>query len=675
MGKFVVVYFDDILVYSRSNMEHINHLRAVFNTLREEKLYGNLKKCEFFQPSVIFLGFVVSAEGIKVDESKIEAIKEWPSPRSFHDVRSFHGLASFYRKFIQGFSSIAAPLTECLKGDKFEWTPVAQASFERLKECLSAAPVLALPDFAKMFEVECDASGVGIGGVLLQEGRPIAYFSEKLNGAKLNYSTYDKEFLAKLFEYSRLGVITCCPESLCCTPIMKLSSAKNVVADVLSRKIMLLSAMETKLIGFGYLKELYKDDEDFGAIFVQCAQQAIDRFHQVNGFLFRDSKLCIPKSSTRELLIREVHGGGIVGHFGVDKTLAMLQEHFYWPRMEKQVRGLIARCATCQQAKSRVQPQGLYTPLPVPERPWEHVSMDFVLGLPRTQRRKDSIMVVVDRFSKMAHFIPCQKTDDATNVADLYFREVLRLHGVPKSIISDRDTKFLSYFWKTLWHKLGTKLVFSTAYHPQTDGQTEVVNRTMAAILRTLVSKNQKDWDIKLAHAEFAYNRAPSSTTKSSPFQVVYGLNPLVPVELMPASDMRSVSRDAEERVKEMRLLHEKTRAQIEKANQRYTERANRGRRVKIFQPGDLVWIHLRKDRFPGKRKNKLMPRAEGPFKIVERINDNAYKIDLPGDYGVSATFNVQDLMPFVEDDDDESLRTNSFQQGEDDTKTDDNLS
>ncbi|KAI4340758.1 hypothetical protein MLD38_025565 [Melastoma candidum] len=134
MGKFVVVYFDDILVYSRSNKEHINHLRAVFNTLREEKLYGNLKKCEFFQPSVIFLGFVVSAEGIKVDESKIEAIKEWPSPRSFHDVRSFHGLASFYRRFIQGFSSIAAPLTECLKGDKFEWTPVAQASFERLKE-------------------------------------------------------------------------------------------------------------------------------------------------------------------------------------------------------------------------------------------------------------------------------------------------------------------------------------------------------------------------------------------------------------------------------------------------------------------------------------------------------------------------------------------------------------
>lgn len=704
MGRFVVVYFDDILIYSRSPVEHVEHLRAVFRTLRSEKLYGNLKKCEFFQPSVVFLGFVVSAEGIKMDTSKVDAIKEWPVPRSFHDIRSFHGLASFYRRFIKGFSSIAAPLTECLKGDKFEWTSAAQTSFERLKESLCEAPVLALPNFTRIFEVECDASGVGIGGVLMQEGRPIAFFSEKLNGAKLNYSTYDKEFLAIVraletwshYLLPREFILHTDHEALkyingqhklnrrhakwieflqAFTFVLKHKpGSQNVVADALSRKLILLSAMETKLIGFEYLKDLYKDDGDFGELYTQCTTHAVDRFHQVNGFLFRDSKLCIPRSSTQELLIREVHGGGIAGHFGVDKTLSMLQEHFYWPRMEKQVRNLISRCAACQQAKSRVQPQGLYTPLPIPERPWEHVSMDFVLGLPRTQRRKDSIMVVVDRFSKMAHFIPCHKTDDATNVADLYFREVMRLHGVPKTIVSDRDVKFLSYFWKTLWHKLGTKLLFSTAYHPQTDGQTEVVNRTMAAILRTLVSKNQKDWDVKLAHAEFAYNRAPSSTTKSSPFEVVYGLNPLVPVELIPSSDARTISRDAEERAKEMKILHEKVRAQIVKANQRYQEKANRGRREKIFQPGDLVWIHLRKERFPAKRKNKLMPRADGPFKIIERINNNAYKVDLPGEYAVSTTFNVKDLIPY-KDDDIESLRANSFQQGEDDTRAIDDSS
>ena len=147
--------------------------------------------------------------------------------------------------------------------------------------------------------------------------------------------------------------------------------------------------------------------------------------------------------------------------------------------------------------------------------------MDFIVALPRTQRGKDSIMVVVDRFSKMAHFIHCHKTDDASNVANLFMREIIRLHGIPRSIVSDRDTKFLSHFWRTLWGKLGTKLLFSTSHHPQTDGQTEVTNRTLETILRTLVSKHLRDWDIKLPHAEFAYNRAPHATTGHTPLSMV----------------------------------------------------------------------------------------------------------------------------------------------------------
>jgi len=168
------------------------------------------------------------------------------------------------------------------------------------------------------------------------------------------------------------------------------------------------------------------------------------------GYLFKGVRLCIPKCSTSELLVREVHGGSLAGHFGESKTLTMLREHYYWLGMEKDVQDILRRCGMCQAAKSHTLPHGLYIPLPVPTLPWVDVSMDFILGLPKTQTGKDSIFVVVDRFSKMAHFIPCNKTNDATHITELYFKEVTRLHGIPKSIVSDRDTKFLSHFWITL---------------------------------------------------------------------------------------------------------------------------------------------------------------------------------------------------------------------------------
>jgi hypothetical protein len=228
--------------------------------------------------------------------------------------------------------------------------------------------------------------------------------------------------------------------------------------------------------------------------------------------------------------LQEAHEGGLAGHFGVKKTLDMLSDHFFWPHMRRDVQWHVGCCIVCLKAKSRLNPHGLYTPLPIPHVPWEDISMDFDLGLPRSQRGRHSIFVVVDRFSKMAHFIPCHKSDDASHVADLFFREIVRLHGVPKTIVSDWDTKFLSYFWKTLWAKLSTKLLFSTTCHPQTNGQTEVVNRTLSTMLRAVLKKNLKLWGGCLPHDEFAYNRAVHSTTNSCPFEIVYGFKPHTPM-------------------------------------------------------------------------------------------------------------------------------------------------
>jgi hypothetical protein len=196
MGKFLVVYFDDILIYSKTKEQHRDHLTEVCSNLRDTSLYANVKKCSFFTNQVVFLGFIVSSTGVSADPAKIQAFVNWPEPKLIHDVRSFHGLATFYRRFIKGFSTIMAPITECMKKGEFHWTQEAAKAFRLGKKRMTEAPIMRLPDFSKVFEVECDASGVGIGGVLSQERHPVAYFSEKLNDAKQRYSTYDKELYA-----------------------------------------------------------------------------------------------------------------------------------------------------------------------------------------------------------------------------------------------------------------------------------------------------------------------------------------------------------------------------------------------------------------------------------------------------------------------------------------------
>ena len=252
-----------------------------------------------------------------------------------------------------------------------------------------------------------------------------------------------------------------------------------------------------QVTGFESLKDSYSTCPDFCPI-VQALEVGTSYEHRdylrTEGYLFFKNMLCIPRTSLRDQLTWECHSGGLAGHFGLDKTITAVEHQFYWPTLKRDVGNIVAQCRVCAFAMQVRKNVGLYTLLPVLMRPWDDVSMDFVLGLPRRVRHQDSIMVVVDRFSKMAHFVPCSKTSDATRVAQLYFREVVRLHGLPKSIVSDCNVRFTSHFWRTLWSMLGTKLKFSTAYHPQTDGQTEVVNRSVGNLLRSLVGDNLTNW-------------------------------------------------------------------------------------------------------------------------------------------------------------------------------------
>ncbi|KAK1602156.1 hypothetical protein QYE76_017199 [Lolium multiflorum] len=691
----------DLLAKGKNLEDHVQHVREVLCILRHEKLFANLPKCHFAQNKLVFLGFVVSANGIEVDSSKVEAIHNWPTPTNVGQVRSFHGLAGFYRRFVKDFSTIACPLNELTKKNvPFVWGKAQQKAFDELKKRLTEAPLLALPDFSKTFEIECDASGLGIGGVLMQNGKPVAYYSEKLDGARLNYPIYDKELYALVrvlevwqhYLWPKEFVIHSDHESLKYLKsqhnlnkrhakwvefiesfpyVIKYKKGKeNVVADALSRKItLLLTRLEFHILGLEEIKELYPSDAFFGPIFAKCSvDHGFDDFYLHDGYLFKANKICIPESSLRKLLLQESHGGGLMGHFGREKTYAMLSTHYYWPRMYRDVERLCRRCTTCLQAKSTSNPYGLYMPLPIPYAPWSDISMDFVLGLPRTKHGHDSIFVVVDRFSKMAHFIPCHKSDDASHIASLFFREVVRLHGIPASIVSDRDVKFMSYLWKSLMAKFGVKLLFSSSSHPQTDGQTEVVNRSLSTLLRTLVKTNLKSWEDCLPHAEFAYNRAKHSTTARSPFMVVYGFEPPTALDILPLPLHERTNMDFDERTTAIKKLHEETRATIQEHVLRQATRLNAKKKERVFEEGDLVWIHLRKERFPQERNSKLKPRGDGPFKVLKRINNNAYVIDIPtSKYLVSNTFNVSDLSPYHGDEEEQESRTTLSQGGGDD--------
>ncbi|XP_020700689.2 uncharacterized protein LOC110112721 [Dendrobium catenatum] len=365
MGKFCIVYFDDILVYSTNWQDHLTHLVALFDVLKQQRLFINLPKCELGVSQVYFLGFIVSADGVCMDPKKIEAIIDWPTPRTFTEIRSFHGLANFYRKFIKDFSLIMAPITDSLKSKTFDWAEPQQQAFEQVKAAISSAPVLALPDFDKPFTVDTDASAIGVGAVLSQSDKPVAFFSEKLSASRQKWAAYEQELYAIVRALKQWEQYLLHQDFILCSDNKALSyinSQKNInrmharwimflqrfsftirhkpgvnnrVADALSRKRSLLIQLQTQITGFDCLRDLYADDPEFCNIWKQCQlAQPPEDYSIRHGYLFKKNLLCIPVSSWRLQLIREAHSGALAAHAGRDNTLRQLQVRFFLATFE-----------------------------------------------------------------------------------------------------------------------------------------------------------------------------------------------------------------------------------------------------------------------------------------------------------------------------------------------------
>lgn len=446
----------------------------VLYTLQQHQLFVNGSKCEFGQEQLSYLGHIISENGVAMDMEKVRAMQEWPLPRSIKELRGFLGLTGNYRKFIAGYASIARPLTDQLKQDQFGWSEDATTAFIQLKHALMQAPMLAMPDFSKNFVIETDASGFGLGAVLLQEGHPVSYYSKVLGPRGRLKSIYEKELMAivlavlkwKHFLLGRHFVIRTDQQSLKYLmeqrevgpeyqrwvsklmgynfTIQYKSGVSNRVADALSREFVGTIELGSILMSGGtqwadYANSVRNDEYILKLTTdIQSGKHTPKGYHVEHGDLRYKGRLVLPpKSSLIPILLHDYHDSPLGGHSGDFKTYKRIASDWFWPGMRKEIAKYVRSCGVCQQAKtSSLRPGGLLQPLEIPALVWDEISMDFMGGLPKSQG-VDSILVVVDRLTKYAHFIPLRHPFTAVSVAAVFVKEVVRLHGFPSSIVSD----------------------------------------------------------------------------------------------------------------------------------------------------------------------------------------------------------------------------------------------
>ena len=343
--------------------------------------------------------------------------------------------------------------------------------------------------------------------------------------------------------------------------------------------------------------------------------------------------------------MKQLHDGITAGHPGREKTLELLTRNYYFPGMRKFVNKYVDHGDTCARIKpTRHAPYRLLKPLEIPKRPWQSISMDFVTGLPESNGH-DAMWVVVDRLTKMAHYIPCNETTDTRQFAHMFITHVFKLHGLPLDITSDRGSLFTAEFWKELTRELSIDRRLSTAYHPQTDGQTERVNATMEQYLRAYCNYQQDNWAELLTTAEFCYNNTVSSTTKQTPFFANYGYHPNN--DIAHSKQNTKPTPEVHEYITRLTELQETLRHEIRYAQETQSKQANKRRSPDpTLKPGDRVWLQNRNTKTTRPSK-KLDYKRLGPFTINKRIGLRAYKLNLPPSMKIHPTFHISLLEPY----------------------------
>ncbi|KAG1940759.1 retrotransposable element [Pimephales promelas] len=677
LNIFVFVYLDDILIFSPSLQVHIQHVRRVLQRLLENRLFVKAEKCTFHVSSISFLGSIVSAEGVSMDPGKVSAVTDWPIPDSRVALQRFLGFANFYRRFIRNFSQVAAPLTALTSvKSSFRWSDAAQTAFDRLKTLFTTAPILLTPDVSRQFIVEVDASEVGVGAVLSQRSaadgkvHPCAFFSHRLSPAERNYDVGNRELLAirlalgewrqwlegstvpflvwtdhRNLEYIRSAkrlnarqarwalFFTRFDFSISYRP-----GSKNVKPDALSRLFDSSSAPVNN-------DAVIPPGRFVGAIVWGIERLVRRALSRVSAPPECPRDLLFVPASARQAVLRWGHSSRLAAHPGVRGSLASIRQRFWWPTLEHDTRRFVASCVVCAQTKSgHSPPAGLLRPLPVPARPWSHIALDFITGLP-SSAGSTVILTVVDRFSKSAHFIPLPKLPSAKETAQIMVNHVFKLHGLPSDVVSDRGPQFASLFWKEFCRLIGATASLSSGYHPQTNGQAERANQSIARILRSLASRNPASWSEQLPWAEYAYNSHPSSATGLSPFHGCLGYQP----PLFSSQEAESRCPSVQVFIARCRRTWRRVKSALCRTRRRMRTAANK-RRVKSprYIRGQRVWLSTANLPLQSESR-KLAPRFIGPFRIIKIINPVTVRLRLSSDLRrVHPVFHVSCIKPVI---------------------------
>jgi hypothetical protein len=704
IGKICLVYLDDIIIFSNTLEEHIEHVKLVAQRLREHNLKIKLSKCKFAQKRVEYLSHIIENGSIKPNPAKVEAISKCKVPTTVKQVQSFLGLVCYYRKFINNCSTIASPLINLTKKNiDFIWDEACQSAFDQLKQILMSDQMLALPNYNKIFRLETDASGYGVGAVLSQQidkqWKPIAYFSKHLSATERNYSTSERELLAivlaiekfKQYLYGREFIIKTDHKPLQFLLTTDVPSARlarlqqrikwydfkieykegkrNGNADALSRLVLEEDKQcesfekldDEFIINFMKIKNNYlneeqlKDDNlkwfyelkmhqnNFGSKpeineFLNEEQRSLykqwDRIDVINKQLYRrfvdndDSiiyQFIVPEHQ-RRFVFEQLHDSVFAGHLGYDKTKEKLSKRFYWYKCNEELKQYIRECVECQVNKSPNR-YNRAEMIPIrPISPFELITTDILGPLPVTENGNKYVLVVVDHFTKWVEFFP-MKDQKAETVANNLLTVFCR-HGMPDTILSDQGSNYESGLMNQLWEVLDIHKVRTTIFHAACDGCSERVIRNLQAMASNYVNENHNDWDILLNKLAFAYNSSVHHTTGASPFELVYGRQPKIPIDLVYDDVKLDLNLNEDYALKVQTQLanaFKQVRLNRDIQMNRHKVRLDRQVRAANLNVNDYVWfLNVYKQK---EKSTKFCRRWTGPYRITKILNNVDYEI------------------------------------------------